>query len=385
MTHIGAAAALIASLLAPAGRMPQPGAPRPVGPGVLPNQVLWSASASELGSRPRLGPIAHFGGAAVVLDDGAVVGLDPEKGLVLWRFASGLDALQLATLGVLTLVAGTPFGGDECVPELRAFQGTDGTRLWATPLPAVAHSLQSLGDVVIAVLEGGQVAALELGDGRLRWTASVGPGPAVAAGDGVYVGTALGLEKRSRDDGSLLWQRQLAAAVEVAPTLLGDRVVVATADGHVHGLDAADGRSAWSHDLGGAATAALSTFEGTALVATYADQLIRLKSNGKPQWRAAIEGRLRLPPTTWQGQLLVATERSGRVAAFEPRRGHASGVSGLDAGQEWFTGPVAGFLDQLVALTNRGRVLALGPGAPAPALPLLAMPALPAIKRDRGR
>jgi outer membrane protein assembly factor BamB len=53
------------------------------------------------------------------------------------------------------------------------------------------------------------------------------------------------------DAGVRRWRFQAGAPIELAPAVVGDLVVVAGADGELHGLDAATGRRLWRRKVGG--------------------------------------------------------------------------------------------------------------------------------------
>jgi outer membrane protein assembly factor BamB len=114
-------------------------------------------------------------------------------------------------------------------------------------------------DAIYITDADGQVTAVNLEDGRPRWstkldvavTGGVGGGGGIVA-IGTAKGEAIGLDMES---GELIWRRQLSSEVMALSTVEQNRVIARTNDGRVHALDATTGEPVW---LAGRTTPALS-------------------------------------------------------------------------------------------------------------------------------
>ena len=94
----------------------------------------------------------------------------------------------------------------------------------------------------------GEVVALEVGNGKPRWTTKIGPTESspLVANRRVYVGDWRGkvyaLHERT---GRIVWSFRTGGKVKGAVALLGNRLFVGSYDGHVYALDARTGRRIW--------------------------------------------------------------------------------------------------------------------------------------------
>jgi len=108
------------------------------------------------------------------------------------------------------------------------------------------------GETVYVAGHGGDVQALELGNGRDIWRAStdleLSGGPAVGEGLVVVGGSGGQLVALDAETGAVRWQAVTGGEVLAAPVVAGGLVVVRTVDGRLRGLRAADGTEAWSYE-----------------------------------------------------------------------------------------------------------------------------------------
>jgi outer membrane protein assembly factor BamB len=160
------------------------------------------------------------------------------------------------------------------------------------------------GGKVFAVDADGEVSAHEAATGKTLWRHEPEGvdeldrlrGGAVAHADGrLYLagadGTVIALQPES---GAELWRRPLRAPIRAAPTVIGGRVLVPTADSQLFALDAATGEVLWQHAgifeqagiLGGASPAATPN----EAVAAYASgEVVALSlSSGQPIWNESV-------------------------------------------------------------------------------------------------
>jgi outer membrane protein assembly factor BamB len=174
---------------------------------------------------------------------------------------------------------------------------------WSVEVGAPASTnLATDGSAVYLGTRAGQVVAVSLRDGHLRWSVPLDTAitPAVD-GERVFVSTADAIDARSAaagervwhtplpaspvvrpaahagwllvplDTGELLalngttgaqvWRRSLGATLSVTPEVLGEHVYCATSDGRVVALDIRDGSLAWDRQIGGRIRGLLVTGE----------------------------------------------------------------------------------------------------------------------------
>lgn len=130
----------------------------------------------------------------------------------------------------------------------------DGTGRFYVHLEPMLHE-----DVFYVTDAQGQVTAVNLEDGRQRWSTSLNEAitGGVGGGEGIVtVGTAKGVViALAMESGELLWRRQLSSEVMALSTVAQGRLVARTNDGRVHALNAETGEPVW---LAGRTTPALS-------------------------------------------------------------------------------------------------------------------------------
>jgi outer membrane protein assembly factor BamB len=215
------------------------------------------------------------------------------------------------------------------------------------------------GTLFVDTLDGSLVA-LNAASGDIRWQKNrIGTREAIfgapAAGSAlVFVGTTdeevLGLSPAS---GGLIWRREVQGAVQRAPVLYGDRLVVTTEKGYLYLLQAGNGQLIWGRPLGSGlgapmlskdqifvssgnllsavdmasgtvnweftAASALTTrptiFGDLVLVGTERGVLYALRqSDGSEQWHTQLSGALSAAPAV--ASVIFAVDRSGGVTAL---------------------------------------------------------------------
>src|SRR5205823_10316053 len=101
-----------------------------------------------------------------------------------------------------------------------------------------------------------------------------------ARGDGELLVVAAGPSHRLR------WKKHLGAS-ETSPLIVGNRIYVGDAEGHVYCLRTVDGKTVWTFHAGGAVKGALAFDRGRVFFGAYDGRLYALRaSDGKQIWRA---------------------------------------------------------------------------------------------------
>jgi outer membrane protein assembly factor BamB len=264
------------------------------------------------------------------------IALNPGDGTVKWR-----GKLPAPARGAPSIAGGRLF-----VPTIEnqvvALKTEDGERLWSyrgQPVTAMALGLPAPaveGDVVVAGLASGEVAAIRATDGRAIWTEALGSSRGTSLADfsgvsglpvidngRVYVtaqgGTTVALDLRS---GRRLWDRELPSAE--TPWAVGDWLFVLSNNMELLCVGRNDGRIRWLRDLpryrderrkrdpitwGGPVVAG-----GRVLIAGNNGEMLEFSPEGEPMSRLKLPGPTLLAPAIFGGTMYLLTEEASLVA-----------------------------------------------------------------------
>ncbi|MBN1485798.1 MAG: PQQ-binding-like beta-propeller repeat protein, partial [Chloroflexia bacterium] len=280
---------------------------------------LWSYTAEDMlqGS-----PLLLNGGLFFGAEDGAFYALDARTGRQRWRFAAGAPIVSAAAGGGGTVCFGTTSGA------LFALDAATGRPRWQVDLGQALRAHPVVADRTVYVglgdsTGGGQVAALGLADGQVRWVAPL-PGSVEAAlavdASQVYVTTATGLVAAlDRRGGEKRWQVYLAEGQANAPLALDRGLVLADTAGTLRVLDKSSGRELARRGELWPIGASPAYGRGRLFVVDDYRHLQAFCLDGPPPTRtlrldlqqdrlladAERGGRPSLPPLAWAGQLLL--------------------------------------------------------------------------------
>jgi outer membrane protein assembly factor BamB len=141
-----------------------------------------------------------------------------------------------------------PIEGD----QLAAYDLIDGRQLWIAPVRTTAEPV--VGQGLVLVFEPESLVALRVEDGTVAWhtphvdTLAVPPS---LAGDWLVTATTSGdIVARRPNDGVVVWRQQLKAPAHARPEITGTRVFVPTSDSLVVALDSRTGAPLWERKLG---------------------------------------------------------------------------------------------------------------------------------------
>lgn len=115
---------------------------------------------------------------------------------------------------------------------------------------AIESSAAISGGTVYVASMAGELVALELATGKLKWRYKTGAevgesSPAVAAG-AVYVGDLGGvIHAVDAASGKPLWTFKTAAEVKSSPVIVQDKLLIGSYDSHLYALDARTGKLLW--------------------------------------------------------------------------------------------------------------------------------------------
>jgi outer membrane protein assembly factor BamB len=167
--------------------------------------------------------------------------------------------LPLVALALLAIAACSKEKEIDPPAELTEFSSTlEVQRVWDASVGGekaplrLGLSLALQGERVYAAGREGQVAALQVSNGRVLWRSNVkarlagGPG---AGSELVVVGTSDGqVIALNAADGAVRWKVPVGGEVLAAPAITESMVVVRTVDGRLRGLSPADGREVWFYE-----------------------------------------------------------------------------------------------------------------------------------------
>jgi hypothetical protein len=199
-------------------------------------ELVWQQSTVAT-ARPATGDHLVF-----VPSTERLVALDEKTGAIVWQ--DDLAATSPPVWRAGWLVA----AGDR---ELRAYRATDGTKLWAKPLPARMQNAPVIdGDRVFMTLADRTLNAVDIKTGAIEWTVPLDnePGPLLAANGFVYFGAderlfAYPQERALRAS----WGFPGRSAVIGTPVADANHVYVTLLDNTVRALDARSGTMRWQH------------------------------------------------------------------------------------------------------------------------------------------
>lgn len=153
-------------------------------------------------------------------------------------------------------------------------------RLWQFDAgESVESSAAIAGGTAYVGTQKGELLALDVGSGALRWRYDAGAGigessPAVAGGM-VFVGDLAGVVHAVRaGDGARAWTFKTGTEVKASPIVAGGRVVIGSYDQHLYCLNAQNGRQLWRLKTNGPVHATAGVADGTAYIAG-CDEILR--------------------------------------------------------------------------------------------------------------
>lgn len=261
-------------------------------------EAVWTVDlGSEVWAPPTVdGAVAYVGAL-----DGVLRAIDTDAGVVAWEFATGG---QLR--GSVAVADGTAFvvSDDGTLYAVAA----DGAQRWATVIGAPSAeramfdtngSRPVVADgVVYAAASGGELVAINVADGSVRWSVTLDGAIQVnlAYGDGlIHVGTMAGSEYAiDAATGTEVWSERTYAAVTTSPTVMGDLVVVGSRAASIQIREAATGEIAWITSFGGSwvQSAATPIDESSFVIGSSDYKAISAFSaaSGEPLWLTRVTG-----------------------------------------------------------------------------------------------
>lgn len=140
-------------------------------------------------------------------------------------------------------------------------------------------------------LKGGQLVAVDLESGKVRWKVELATTFAPATGDGLVFVAADDVVMAFVDrSGELAWEAAVGGAIAASVYFDAGTLVVTRSDGEMLTLRAHDGRVGWRRALGAPIAVAPSS-AGELLYAALTDRRVLAldRENGEPQWTYTVD------------------------------------------------------------------------------------------------
>jgi len=203
------------------------------------------------------------------------------------------------------------------------FSAVDGRQQGVLKTDAGISSSAAAGEGSVYLATGadeGNVCALDLRNGEIRWKTDVGDVSAALTYHRGYllVSTNEGLiHCLAAGDGSRRWQFT-ARGMRTTATAIYDGMAVCGCDGgYLYALGIEDGAERWRRQLDGAVWSRPSIADGRIYVGTFEGHLSCLETNdGEVIWQQELKGGITHPPALGGEMVFVGTDR-GLVSAFD--------------------------------------------------------------------
>ncbi|MBL8683636.1 MAG: PQQ-binding-like beta-propeller repeat protein [Myxococcales bacterium] len=323
---------------------------------------LEVAHRVRTGGRISTQPVVNTNGRVVFgSHDGALYGVDVDRGSVLWRLNTG------------DRIYSTPAVAEDGL----TYAGTDADRLfsvdqrghlqWALGTDADADTSPALAPDQTVRFAAGKILYATTRDLTIRWRLQFGAklysSPLVLDDGTTLIGCQDDKLYAVDPAGAIRWQHETGADVDSPPAVHNDTVYFGSDDGHVYALSVADGTRRWRTSVGGYVRAGVAIgLDGRVVVGTFGPnpRIVALDGRtGAIAWSVAVTGG---PPTAeWGVASSALVDRDGRYAV------------GLPTGE-------------LVVIERDGTVLdrvRLG-DSPVDSSPILVRDALVAVGNDEG-
>jgi outer membrane protein assembly factor BamB len=340
-----------------------------------PFRVRWTLPAPDGGS---LSGAVIAGDVAISLGRSAVYGVDLATGDVAWQVAreGGPLAIPAVTTGARPLVLFVDGPATAVAPEASssaspsptpsvespsptsaaspssstgADDGGSGASLvaiglenhkeaWRVPLPAISRTGVTLvGDTALVADVEGNVTAVSIADGSVRWTQSLGGRidvPLAASAD-LVVAVSRDVEARELSvsglklsDGSAAWpalvSRQTSTAAS-APAIAGGIIVIGLPDRAVHAISTSDGTERWQ-------ALALSVYSPVTSPAASGDTIYAADlggglyafdaTDGGRRWDHQLNDLVLRSAPVRSGPYVLLGLQEGRLVAVDDANGH---------------------------------------------------------------
>jgi len=260
---------------------------------------------------------------------GSVVALSADSGKPIWTKSLGVPIRTSPTA-----VQGKVFVVNS-ESQLYALNGETGTELWsARGLPEGASLLSNVspavaGNTLVVSYPSGEVNAIDMSNGSVRWTDSVSGGGAIGAsissigdaarpvidGEMVLAGSGSGrIIATSLKSGERVWSKDIRAAQ--TPWVAGDTVFVVDVNGRAYALARKTGKIRWVAQLPDDRLWTGPVLAGGKLwVVSSKGLLVGVDARtGEIGQKTNLENPVFIPPVVASGRMYVLTDKANLIA-----------------------------------------------------------------------
>jgi outer membrane protein assembly factor BamB len=187
--------------------------------------------------------------------------------------------------------------------------------LWTYEAGEAIESSAAIADGTVFVgTQKGELIALDLGNGAVRWKYNaakegIGESSPGVSGGVVYVGDLAGvLHAVSARDGRGLWTFKTGGEIKSSPVIVGDRVLIGSYDQHLYCLTAARGELLWKLKTNGPVHSTGSVANGLIFIAG-CDEIFRgvRISDGREAFTVASGAYTGASPALMEGNAFYGT------------------------------------------------------------------------------
>jgi outer membrane protein assembly factor BamB len=259
---------------------------------------------------------------------GRVVALDAENGKTLWTKPLGVPIRTSPTVvnGKLFVV--------NSESQLFALSAENGNDLWSSRgLPEGASLLSNVspavaGNMLVVSFPSGEVTAVDMSTGQVKWTDSVSGGAIgtslsnigdaarpVIDGDIVFAASASGrMIATAAKTGERVWSKDIRAGQ--TPWVAGDSVFVVDATGHAYALARKTGKTRWVATLPDDTVWSGPVLAGGKLwLVSSKGLLIGLEARtGEVASKVPLDNPVYIPPVVASGRMYVLTDKANLIA-----------------------------------------------------------------------
>ena len=282
-------------------------------------------------------PLSLTGDRLYTVDShGVIAALNNQTGKTLWKTKTKTNITSGVTAAANHVAVGTGYA------QVMVYRADDGRLVWfdLTSNEILAKPV-IVNNLLLIKVSDGHIIAFDVNNGRRLWVyehnmpslSLRGSSSPVVYGDKVIVGFDDGkVEALSLQSGRLLWQQRIATGegataveqmvdIDGTPLIVDGKVYVASYQGNIAALDAADGRIEWQHPF--SSISAISTANGS-LFATASDGEVYslMRSSGGILWKQdRLHGRGVTAPTV-MGNAIVVGDADGYLHWLDQTDGH---------------------------------------------------------------
>ena len=295
---------------------------------LLPAEQAWNvslpdapAAGAAMDSASVYVPVvAHIGAEDGEETPARFIALHRETGATRWTIPLATRQPPLVTRGVVIVATAT---------GLQALEPREAAVQWSVTLDKpVRAPMLAQGSLLLALLEGDELAAIDLQRHDVAWRRSIGESGSVlmtADAEAAYLTTEAGRVMRViLSDGKIAWEQKLEGRLS-APAIDGDRLFVGSdaERGSLWALEARTGETKWRQNrvIGGPVIGA--AVHGESVYAVSLDNMVRAfkRSNGNLQWDQPA-ARPSLPPRVFDG-IVTVVGNSPTLSTFRTDGGAA--------------------------------------------------------------